>query len=225
MKEIKRVDDKEPVVFDIEGTLTEGTAWEGVRDYLVENGEEATFKTFQRRMIPRYLLYRLNLGDTQTFRNDWISGILALLAGKELAELQALGRRIVSDYLWPNRREDIVYELTQHQEAGRPIIIVSGQFQPFLDAFVEKVGADAGIGTPGSWQGSRFSGQLAAPFTIGERKANLLEQLLDGRPPFAAYGDTAPDVPMLAMSDHPTAVYPDSKLLRTAQKRGWRVVK
>jgi phosphoserine phosphatase len=66
---------------------------------------------------------------------------------------------------------------------------------------------------------------LAAPFTIGERKANLLEQLLDGRPPFAAYGDTAPDVPMLAMSDHPTAVYPDSQLLRTAQKRGWRVVK
>ena len=212
------------VAFDVEGTLTEGTAWEGVRNYLIENGDEARYKAFQKRMTPRYLLYRLNLGNRQAFRNDWITGILALLEGKELVELQALGRRIVSENLWPRRREDIVQELALHQDAGRQIILVSGQFQPFLDAFVEYVGADVGIGTPGSWQGSRFSGGLAAPFTIGERKAKLLQQLLDGRRLIAAYGDTGPDAPMLAMSDQPTAVYPDSQLLRTAQERGWRVV-
>jgi HAD superfamily phosphoserine phosphatase-like hydrolase len=215
---------KEIVAFDVEGTLTEGTAWEGIRDYLVENGEEARYKAFQKRMTPRYLLYRLNLGDKQAFRNDWISGMLALLAGRDLAELQALGRRIVSEVLWPNRREDILQELAQHRDAGRRVILVSGQFQPFLDAFVEQVGANAGIGTPGSWQGSLFSGVLAAPFTIGERKAELLRQHLDGRRLYAAYGDTGPDAPMLAMSDHPTAVYPDTQLLRTAQERGWRVV-
>ena len=215
---------KEIVAFDVEGTLTEGSAWEGVRDYLVKNGEEARYKTFQRRMTPRYLLYRLHLGDTQAFRTDWVRGILALLAGKDRAELQELGKIIVSDFLWPQRRDDVLQELAQHQDAGRPIVLVSGQFQPFLDAFVEQVGADAGIGTPGIWQGFRFSGKLAAPFTIGERKTRLLQQFLDGNRLYAAYGDTGPDISMLALSDHPTAVYPDSDLLRTAKERGWRVV-
>jgi HAD superfamily phosphoserine phosphatase-like hydrolase len=225
MEETRLANNAACVAFDVEGTLTEGMAWEGVRDYLIENGAEARYKAFQKRMTPRYLLYRLNLGNRQAFRNDWITGILALLDGKDLAELQGLGQRIVSEVLWPRRREDIVLELARHQGAGRQIILVSGQFQPFLDAFVEHVGADAGIGTPGSWRGSQFSGNLAAPFTIGERKAELLQHLLDGRRLIAAYGDTSPDAPMLAMSDQPTAVYPDSQLLRTAQERGWRVVK
>ena len=66
---MKLVADKETVAFDIEGTLTEGMAWEGVRDYLVETGEEARYKSFQTRMTPRYLLYRLNLGNKQAFKN------------------------------------------------------------------------------------------------------------------------------------------------------------
>jgi HAD superfamily phosphoserine phosphatase-like hydrolase len=224
MDKMKLAGDNEIVAFDVEGTLTEGTAWEGVRDYLVENGEEAHYKAFQKRMTPRYLLYRLNLGNKQAFRNDWISGILALLAGREMGELKALGQRIVSGYLWPKKREAILHELSQHQASGRSIILVSGQFQPFLDAFVEQVRAQAGIGTPGEWNNGRFSGKLAAPFTIGERKVALLHDALDGCPLFAAYGDTGPDGPMLAMSDHPTAVYPDAQLLRTAQERGWRVI-
>ena len=118
MDDIKLVADKETVAFDIEGTLTEGMAWEGVRNYLIETGEEDKYKAFQKRMTPRYLLFRLNLGNKQAFKNDWIAGILALLAGREAAELQALGKRIVADVLWPNRREDVLQELVEHQAAG-----------------------------------------------------------------------------------------------------------
>lgn len=224
MNAVKLAADKKTVAFDIEGTLTEGMAWEGVRDYLVDNGEEAQFKAFQTRMTPRYLLYRLNLGNKQAFKNDWIAGILALLAGRDRAELQALGRRIVSDVLWPQRREDVLQELREHQAAGRQIVLVSGQFQPFLDAFVEQVGASAGIGTPGAWQDGRFSGRLAGPFTIGARKAELLRDVLGDRRLYAAYGDTGPDAPMLRLSDQPTAVYPDAQLRRTAVDQGWRIL-
>ena len=104
------------------------------------------------------------------------------------------------------------------------MILVSGQFQPFLDAFVAKVGADQGIGTPGVWQDGQFQGQLAAPFTVGERKAELLKPALGDLVLYAAYGDTGPDAPLLAMSERPTAVYPDSQLTRTARKQGWRIV-
>ena len=80
------------------------------------------------------------------------------------------------------------------------------------------------MGTPGAWENGRFSGRLAAPFTIGERKAKLLREILDGHRLYAAYGDTGPDAPMLSMSNRPTAVYPDSQLLRTAREQGWRII-
>jgi HAD superfamily phosphoserine phosphatase-like hydrolase len=216
--------DKETVAFDIEGTLTTGTAWESVRDYLIEVGEEDQFKDFQKGMTPRYLLYRLRLGNRQQFREDWVAGVLRLLAGRSREEIESLGRRIVQDDLWPKRREDVLKELEAHKTLGRQVVLVSGQFQPFLDAFVEQAGADVGIGTPGVWQDGRFSGELAAPFTVGQRKADLLAQALNGRSLYAAYGDTGPDEAMLAMSERPTAVYPDSDLLRKARGSGWRVI-
>lgn len=216
--------DKDIVAFDVEGTLTRGAAWEGVRDYLVGVGEEEKYKAFQKRLTPRYLLYRLKLGNQQAFKEDWVAGLLELLAGLGRDDVRALGRRIVEQDLWPQRREDVLEELRAHQAAGRQIVLVSGQFQPFLDAFVEQVGADAGMGTPGVWQNGRFSGELAAPFTTGERKRELLRQALGESRLYAAYGDTGPDAPMLALSKRPTAVYPDRALLRSANENGWRIL-
>jgi len=40
----------------------------------------------------------------------------------------------------------------------------------------------------------------------------------------AAYGNTISDLPMLEMSEQPVAVYPDAKLRRVAERRGWRVM-
>ena len=40
----------------------------------------------------------------------------------------------------------------------------------------------------------------------------------------AAYGDTLSDLPMMEMSEQPVAVYPDAKLRRVAEERGWRIV-
>ncbi len=224
MSEKRFSPDKETAAFDVEGTLTTGAAWEGLRDYLHAQGQGDLYRAFQRRMLPRYLLYRLNMGNKQAFKEDWVAGVLALAAGRTRASLVALGRHIVTDYLWPLRREDVLSELRQHQADGRQILLVSGQFQPFLDAFVAQVGADAGIGTEGIWQDSRFSGQLALPFTTGERKAELLKQTLNDGALVAAYGDTGPDVPMLALSERPTAVYPDDALRRAAKTRGWRTL-
>ena len=166
--------EKDTVAFDVEGTLTTGTAWEGMRDALARDGQTQRFNDFQRRQLPRYLLYRLKLTDAQAFKEDWVAGLLQLFAGRTAAELAEIGRQIVETHLWPARREDIVAELLAHQAAGRQIVLVSGQFQPFLDAFAAKVQADLGLGTAGEWQDGRFSGRLVWPFTTGMRKVELL---------------------------------------------------
>ncbi len=39
-----------------------------------------------------------------------------------------------------------------------------------------------------------------------------------------AYGDTASDIPYLALFGHPAAVDPDRRLAAEAERRGWPII-
>jgi phosphoserine phosphatase len=69
-----------------------------------------------------------------------------------------------------------------------------------------------------------FSGRFQAEMNIGARKAAQLAPFTRQGVIEAAYGDTAADLPMLAMSRHPVAVAPDVVLRYEATTRGWRII-
>ena len=50
---------QEFVASDLEGTLTRGVTWKGMRDFIVANGREREYKRFFRRNLPNLLLFRL----------------------------------------------------------------------------------------------------------------------------------------------------------------------
>lgn len=130
---------------------------------------------------------------------------------------------MVENALWPARREDVLRELRAHQEAGRQVLLVSGTFQPVLEAFAAKLGAEA-LGTPLALADGKLTGRLAAPVNVGATKAARLRAALGGAHLVAAYGDTEADRSMLELADAPVAVYPDEALLALAKVRGWRVL-
>ena len=68
----------EIVATDLEGTLSSGVAWEGMRDYLFENGRERQYKRFFLRQMPIYALFKLGLVSRDRMKEDWIMGMLAL---------------------------------------------------------------------------------------------------------------------------------------------------
>ena len=44
---------------------------------------------------------------------------------------------VVAESLWPRRRRVVVQELLAHQKMGRRVIIVSGMFEPLLEALLK----------------------------------------------------------------------------------------
>ena len=125
--------------------------------------------------------------------------------------------------LWPRRRSEIIAALRAHQIAGERVLITSASYQPVLEHFARKLGAEA-LGSPLEVADEALTGRLAGALNVGEVKAQRLHEALGEVRLYAAYGDTGADIPMLLLSDHPVAVYPDRRLRATARALGWMVL-
>ena len=165
---------------------------------------------------------KAGLLDRQKTMTAWMSAEINLLRGFRPSEVNAMAEFVVFNEMWPRVRPDVLLELEKKRLAGAQIVVVSGDYQHIVEAFARKLDAGA-IGTPLLVEDGRLAG-LALPVTSGQHKVErALARYLDAHI-LAAYGDTLSDIPMMEMSEQPVAVYPDAKLRRVAEKRGWRVI-
>ena len=136
----------EIVASDLEGTLSAGSAWQGLRAYLLAHGHEAGFKQFNRKFVLEYLMVKVGLRNEQAFKEKWLLGLLQLYADFTEAEFAEVAEWVVEQEIWPKRRLNVVAELADHQANGRSVILVTGVFQPILDNLAARLGCEA-IGT------------------------------------------------------------------------------
>jgi phosphoserine phosphatase len=241
------------VAVDLEGTLTAGSAWRGMYNYLLAHSQGRGVRGFYYGRLPEYFARRLTGRDMREFKNRWINDLLRLfsgyseeerLTGRDMREFknrwindllrlfsgyseeefQEMATWAVENELWPKRRHDLLAELGRHQQNGRRIIVVTGLYEPYVAALVAKLPGFEAIGTPVIVENGRLTGELATPFNVGEKKVEKLQPFMSGDKIFGAYGDTAADRFMLAISQHPVAVHPDKALRRLAQVEGWRIM-
>jgi phosphoserine phosphatase len=115
-----------------------------------------------------------------------------------------------------------------HQDAGRPIYIVTAASQEIADLLARVLVFDGGIGMRSEVQDGFYTGRPDGPFTYREGKAVAIREVaeregLDLSESFA-YSDSESDLPMLRAVGHPVAVNPDAELLRVARSEGWQVM-
>lgn len=218
-------DGERPVVaVDLEGTLTAGSAWRGMTDYLIDQGREKEAKRFVMRRLPEYYLRRATGRGMRDFKNRWIHELLQLFRGYSRAQFQEMTEWAVENELWPQRRQIVIEEISQHQEQGRRVIIATGLFEPYVASMIARLPGVEAIGTPMIFEDGLVTGQLGTPFNVGQTKATALTPFLQDGRIYAGYGDTGPDRYMLELCRHPVAVYPDDALKRLAEDNGWRIL-
>lgn len=211
------------IATDFDGTLTVGEMGKATGRYLTQNGHGMAYRRFMFTQLPVYWLAKMRVVSVRLFKKQWAMGMPKLLKGFTLEQVNEVFEWVVENELWPRRRQDVIAELTHHQQQGSPVVIVSGAYQPVLDAFARRMGVQA-IGTPLEVHNGYATGRLAAPLNVGEYKVKRLQELLNGQQLKMAYGDTLDDLPMLMMSETPVAVHPNRALARVAQEKGWRIM-
>jgi HAD superfamily phosphoserine phosphatase-like hydrolase len=217
------VEQRRIVVSDVEGTLTTGETWRGVAAWLRANGRGWSYWRFFLGRVPALLAVRFGRSDRQAFRDAWVAGLAGFFRGLDGEALAELAEWVVERELWPSRRAALVAEVTAIAEHGGRVILASGTYQPVLEAFARRIGAEA-VGTPLEMSDGRATGRTAGPVTTGTRKADAVRRYVAGPIPDRCYGDSAADVPMLEMAREPVAVFPDHELAAIAVERRWRIV-
>ena len=153
--------------------------------------------------------------------------ILRAVAGREVAELDALSDRIVprmAASVFPEARR----ELERHAAAGRDRVIVSASPQEVVAKLAEELGLEGAIGTRAEVVAGRYTGGLAGPFCYADNKPEEVRRLATERgydlSASIAYTDAVSDLPFLECVGHQVAMNPDTELREIAVERGWRTV-
>ncbi len=209
------------VISDMMGTLTTGSPVLGLVDWVRHNQSKMQAGLYMASIMPNYFFAKRGWIDWQKWGQDLMVDSLALIKNATPEKFAQVAEWTVEHNLWQKRREDVIARLQQHAENGAQVYIASSVFEPGVEAFAKRFGAQA-IGTPVEYVNGRV--RMASDLVASERKIEqVLSRLKVNRVDFA-YGDTLMDVPLLEHADHPVAVYPDAKLRAVAQERGWEIL-
>jgi HAD superfamily hydrolase (TIGR01490 family) len=167
-------------------------------------------------------------GSTDASTDRVMARVGEMLVGKRAVDFQRLGPQVLAGVL-PRLYPQMLEIAWQHQDAGRPVFIVTAATQDTASMIAHVLGFDGGLGTPLEAVEGRYTGKLAGPFAYRDGKPQLMRELAAERgldlTESYAYSDSESDLPMLRAVGHPVAVNPDGPLARAAREEGWDVLR
>jgi len=209
------------VVSDMMGTLTTGSPFLGLVDWVKHNQSKLRANYYMVIITPSYLLAKRGLIDWQIWGQNLMVKSLSYIKYADEQKLRQVSEWVVEHNLWKKRRDDVVSRLLDHRESGAQVYIASSVFEPFIEPFAEHIGAQV-IGTPVEIVNGRV--RMAGDLVADEKKIEKVLSRLGVDRVDVAYGDTWMDIPLLEHADHPVAVYPDEKLKAVAKERNWEIM-
>lgn len=209
------------VVSDMMGTLTTGSPFLGLVDWVKHNQSKLRANWYMASIMPSYLLAKNGLIDWQDWGQKLMVDSLAYIKEATPEKVKHASEWTVEHNLWKKRREDVVARLVKHREDGAKVYIASSVVEPFIEPFAQRIGAQT-IGTPVEIMDGRL--KMVGELMKNEKKIEQVLNRLGVDRVDVAYGDTILDLPLLEHADHPVAVYPDAKLKQVALDKGWEII-
>ena len=212
------------VFFDLDKTLIEGSS----AIHFARASYRAGVMT--RRQLARDLWanvrFRLD-GMTDEGAEELRQRVLAGIAGKRVTEISRLAPDVLAGIL-PRVYPEMLQEAYAHQDAGRPVYIVTAASQEMAEMMAHVLIFDGGIGMRSEIANGTYTGRPDGPFTYREGKAVAIRELVEHEgfdlSESYAYSDSESDLPMLRLVGNPVVVNPDAALARIAREEGWRVI-
>jgi HAD superfamily hydrolase (TIGR01490 family) len=172
------------------------------------------------------LRFRLR-GSTDEATREVQKRVGAFLQDRRVAELERLNPMVLAGVL-PRLYPKMLETAYEHQDAGRPVFIVTAASQETAEMLAHVLFFDGAAGSKLEKRDGVYTGRFDGPFCYGEGKPVRMKELADERgidlAESWAYSDSASDLPMLRAVGHPVAVNPDAELARVAREEGWEVM-
>ena len=211
--------------FDLDRTLMAGAS--------AYHFGRASYKAgrLSRRQIARdavdQVRFRLR-GATDAAVNALLDRVMAGIRDTRVVDLARLVPDVLGGIL-PRVYPQMLEEVREHQDAGRPAYIVTAASQEMVEVLATVLAMDGAIGTRSEVRDGVYTGRLAGPFVYGEGKADALREFASREgidlSRSWAYSDSVSDLPMLRAVGHPVAVNPDAGLEEVSRREGWEILR
>jgi HAD superfamily hydrolase (TIGR01490 family) len=170
--------------------------------------------------------FRLH-GSTDDATREVQKRVGAFLKDRRVRELERLSAMVLAGVL-PRLYPQMLQTAYEHQDAGRPVFIVTAATQGTADMLAHVLFFDGAAGSKLEERDGHYTGGFDGPFCYGEGKPVRMRQLAQEKgidlADSWAYSDSHSDLPMLRAVGHPVAVNPDAELARVAREEGWDVM-
>src|ERR687888_2728677 len=183
--------------FDLDKTLMEGSSAFQFARAAYKNG------MMTRRQLARdvwaNVKFRLQ-GSTDEATAELRDRVFDSIAGQRVVDLQRLTPDVLAGVL-PRLYPHMLRVAWEHQDAGRPVFIVTAASQEMAQMLAHVLHFDGGIGSRSGGRDGIYTGRPAGPFTYREGKAEAIpqgaaERGIDLASSFA-YSDSESDLPMM----------------------------
>jgi HAD superfamily hydrolase (TIGR01490 family) len=189
--------------FDLDGTLSEGGSVVHWLRFIA--GTRATYSAGLSLLTP-LTIGAIKSGSAADSAKERL--FHKLLAGRDVADVQAKSREFILQHLESNGRAHVVARLRWHLDQGHKVVIVSASPQLYVDVVGETLGANGGCGTRlGVDARNKLTGMYLGKNCRGSEKIRRLnewisEQGFASKPVVYAYGNSRGDLKMLTSADY-----------------------
>jgi HAD superfamily hydrolase (TIGR01490 family) len=208
-------------IFDIDGTLVEGSTERRFWRYLLKRGHQGP------RQVLAYLVFWLRY--LPVYGRHTAKKNKAYLYMLPTARVRRLAERFVVEEILPRLYTPAVQRLQSHLRSGDTVVLISGTLEPIATALAAALSVQHVRATMCRERDGRYLAgppevhpfgaaklEIAAQFAA-ELGANLREA--------SAYGDSQHDLALLEAVAHPVAVMPDAPLLAMARGNRWHIIR
>ncbi|RKT83993.1 HAD family hydrolase [Saccharopolyspora antimicrobica] len=150
--------------------------------------------------------------------------ITSLCSGWDVEQVNAIVEETLHDIVDPLVYKEATQLITEHQEQGHDIVVLSASGEEVVAPISKLLGADHWSGTRMVVVDGRYTGDVDF-YCSAENKAIAARELAEEHgydlAECHAYSDSITDLPLLEAVGHPTVINPDRALRKEAVQRGW----
>lgn len=207
------------VLFDLDDTLFDGDTEGEWVSYMMESGLIEDKDKFSKTMQGFETQYRngeLNVLSYSEFLLDPIKG-------KNLNKLQ---KKIDEFALHvSNKLSDKLTESLLKKHKSDLKVLTSGSLSFLVNKIATNLDIDVSFGTDARLLNGIFTGEVEGVPNFSDEKVRRIRSWMNSRifEVTYAYSDSIFDLPLLEFADIPTAVNPDKKLRKEAERNSWTI--
>lgn len=209
-------------IFDLDETLIAGDSDHAWGEFMIDKGlvtadhrarNDAFYEQYKRGELDANAYYRF---------------ACAALAPHSMALLEETRRDFVEQLITPLMLDKAAHLIEKHRKAGDTLLVITATLEFVTAPIVERLGIADLIAPVPERINDRYTGELVGVPSFGVGKVTRLMAWLAetqfGLKGSHFYSDSANDLPLLELVDHPVAVDPDPRLRDIAERRQWPII-